>query len=88
MKIDKVLDTPMGRVVFRGELSDDELDAVITMGLVTMLLNGNISPTIMTQDGTILSDEPDQLQWDIVHYLQQVCGHSFVLLVWRNTSGI
>ena len=62
MKIDKVLDTPMGRVVFRGELSDDELDAVITMGLVTMLLNGNISPTIMTQDGTILSDEPDQLQ--------------------------
>lgn len=62
MKIDKELDTPMGKVVFRGELSNEELDAVVTLGLVTMLLQGSISPTFMTSDGTVIQDVPDQLQ--------------------------
>jgi len=62
VKIDKELDTPMGKVVFRGELSDEELDAVVTMGLVTMLLQGQISATFMTEDGTLIQDVPDQVQ--------------------------
>lgn len=52
----------MGKVVFRGELSDEELDAVVTMGLVTMLLQGQISATFMTEDGTVIQDVPDQVQ--------------------------
>lgn len=62
MKIDKEIDTPMGKVVFRGELTDEELDYVITIGLVTMMIRGDLSATYALEDGTLLSDVPEQLQ--------------------------
>jgi len=62
MEIDKEIDTPMGKVVFRGNLTEDELDYVITIGLVTMMIRGELDAVVSTADGTILSDIPEQLQ--------------------------
>ncbi len=62
MKIDKEIDTPIGKVVFRGELTDDELEYVVTVGLVTMMIRGDLSATFALEDGTLLSNVPEQLQ--------------------------
>jgi len=62
VKIDKEIDTPMGKVIFRGELTEEELDYVITVGLVTMMVRGDLSATYALEDGTLLSDVPEQLQ--------------------------
>lgn len=40
MKIDKHIELPGGSVHFVGELSDEELDSVITLGLAMMLYKG------------------------------------------------
>ncbi len=52
----------MGKVIFRGELSEEELDYVITVGLVTMMIKGDLEATYVLEDGTLLSDVPEQLQ--------------------------
>jgi hypothetical protein len=62
VKIDKEIDTPIGKVVFRGELTDDELEYVVTVGLVTMMIRGDLSATFALEDGTLLSNVPEQLQ--------------------------
>lgn len=40
MKVDHVLETPVGTLTFKGELSQKELDAVVTVGLNYLLLTG------------------------------------------------
>lgn len=52
----------MGTIVFKGEVSDDELDYIIKLGLVSLYLRGELETTIQTEDGTVVSDVPDMLQ--------------------------
>ena len=40
MKVDHVLETPVGTLTFKGELSQKELDAVVSVGLNYLLLTG------------------------------------------------
>jgi len=42
MKIDKEIELPMGRVHFVGELTEEELDTVITLGLAMLLHSGKL----------------------------------------------
>lgn len=79
MEIDKEIDTPMGKVVFRGNLTEDELDYVITIGLVTMMIRGELDAVVSTADGTILSDTPEQLQWDSWYMGSPLAGHLVLL---------
>jgi hypothetical protein len=62
MKIDQKIETEMGTVVFRGELTDEEVSYVMQVGLVTMFLRGELDTTTMTSDGTIISDVPENMQ--------------------------
>lgn len=40
MQVNKVIETPNGEVKFEGVLDGAELEAVITVGLLTLLQNG------------------------------------------------
>lgn len=51
MKISKTLEMPDGIVVFEGELSQVEADAVIKLGLMSLILGGQIVPTEAQEDG-------------------------------------
>ena len=62
MKIDKTIDLPTGTIVFQGELNEEELDNVITMGLVFLYLRGDLEATTITHDGAFVSDIPEQMQ--------------------------
>lgn len=62
MKIDKTIELPEGTIVFRGELTEEEVEHLITLGLVYSYLRGDINSTVMLDNGLILSEEPDQLQ--------------------------
>lgn len=62
VKIDQTIELPMGTIVFKGEVSDDELDYIIKLGLVSLYLRGELETTIQTEDGTVVSDVPDMLQ--------------------------
>ena len=42
MKIDKKIETPIGTVVFQGELTEQELDHVIELGLLVLMSRGGI----------------------------------------------
>lgn len=54
MKIDKELELPNGRVRFVGELSEEELDTVITLGLAMMLYKGMLPIQEESEDGETL----------------------------------
>lgn len=62
MKIDQTIELPMGTIVFKGEVSDEELDYIIKLGLVSLYLRGELETTLQTEDGTVVSDVPDMLQ--------------------------
>ena len=62
MLIDQTIDLPSGTVKFVGEVTPDELDFIIKMGLVTLYLRGELSTTVVSEDGTILADVPELLQ--------------------------
>lgn len=62
MKIDQTIELPMGTIVFKGEVSDEELDYIIKLGLVSLYLRGGIETTVQTEDGTVVSEVPDMLQ--------------------------
>ena len=62
MLIDKKIDLPSGVVYFKGELADDEVEHLITMGLVFAYLRGDLDSFVTTEDGTLISDVPEQLQ--------------------------
>ena len=62
MKIEKTIDLPTGTIRFEGEVTEEELDHIITMGLAFMYIRGDLQATLMTSDGTLISDVPEQLQ--------------------------
>lgn len=62
MQIDKKIDTEMGVVHFKGEITPEEQEYLITMSLVAMFLQGQIDAKIVTSDGTLVADIPDTLQ--------------------------
>lgn len=62
VKIDQTIQLPMGTIVFKGEVSDDELDYIIKLGLVSLYLRGELETSVQTEDGTVVSDVPDLLQ--------------------------
>lgn len=63
MKVEKTIELPDGRLTFTGVLEGEELDAVITYGLSTLLALGVIKPTIMTMDEEDFeASDPDKLQ--------------------------
>jgi len=62
MLIDQVIEMPDATIVFKGEVTDEEFDLIIKLGLVSLYLRGDLDSTVMTEDGTILSDVPEQLQ--------------------------
>jgi len=49
MKIDKEIELPMGTVHFVGEVSEEELDHIITLGLAMLLQTGRL-PVQMVDD--------------------------------------
>lgn len=62
MKIDKKIETEMGVVHFKGELSEDELDYVVTIGLATLMIRGDLEAQYATEDGVLIQDGTDTLQ--------------------------
>ena len=62
MKIEKTIELPTGSVRFEGEVTEEEMDHIITMGLAFMYIRGDIDATLMTSDGTLISDVPEQIQ--------------------------
>lgn len=62
MLIDQIIEMPDATIVFKGEVTDEEFDLIIKLGLVSLYLRGDLNSTVMTEDGTILSDVPEQLQ--------------------------
>ena len=62
MEIDKKIETEMGVVHFKGELTDDELDYVVTIGLATLMIRGELQAEYATEDGSIISEGSDTIQ--------------------------
>jgi len=62
MKVDKKIETEMGTVRFVGELSEDEVDYVITIGLATLMIRGELEAQDATADGTLIQEGTDTLQ--------------------------
>ena len=62
MKIDKKIETEMGVVHFKGELSEEELDYVVTIGLATLMIRGELEAQYATEDGVLIQDGNDTLQ--------------------------
>jgi len=62
MIIDKKIETEMGVVHFKGELSEDEVDYVITIGLATLMIRGELEAQYATTDGVLIQDGTDTLQ--------------------------
>jgi hypothetical protein len=60
MEIDEKIETPVGTVVFKGKLDDEELRHVIRAGLMYLMASGYIN-TSVEQDETLL-DPPETLQ--------------------------
>ncbi len=56
MKVDKTVETDKGTVKFEGELTEDELNLVIEIGLNVLLANGAI-PLVLKQTEDDLAEE-------------------------------
>jgi len=62
MEIDKKIETEMGTVHFKGNLTDDELDYVVTIGLATLMIRGELQAEYATEDGSLISNGTDTIQ--------------------------
>lgn len=62
MEIDKKIETEMGVVHFKGHLTEEELDYVVTIGLATLMIRGQIKAEYATEDGSIISEGRDTIQ--------------------------
>lgn len=62
MKIDQTIDLPMGTIIFKGDVSDEELDYIIKLGLVSLYLRGELETTVYTESGVPVAAVPDQVQ--------------------------
>ncbi len=63
MKVKKSLETPDGVVEFQGELNQDELDLILTVGLNYLLQQGAIPLRVMPEtDRAKLTTGSEELQ--------------------------
>lgn len=69
MQIDKKIDSPFGTVIFRGTLSEQEVDHLITLGLMAAVARGEIPVAFdESEEGSVdgeevlLADTPQTLQ--------------------------
>lgn len=62
MQINQTIELPTGTIVFNGEVTEEEFDLIIKLGLVSLYLRGGLETTVVTDDGTIVADVPDQIQ--------------------------
>ena len=63
MKVKKSLETPDGTVVFEGEISPDELDLILSVGLNYLLQQGAIPLKVLdTKDVSRLAEGSKELQ--------------------------
>lgn len=61
MQVSKLLKTSEGTVKFEGELSDEEHEFVLNVGLTTLLENGAI-PFLATEDASSVIPPPKEVQ--------------------------
>ncbi len=62
MEIDKKIELPMGTVHFKGELSEEEVEQLITLGLIFSFMRGDLETIVTTEDGSLVAEVPDQIQ--------------------------
>lgn len=62
MQINKTIETPEGIIKFEGELSQEEADTVISIGLTSLLNAGFISYTIAPPEEDIEVDPATPVQ--------------------------
>lgn len=60
MLLEKTIDTPMGVVTFKGEITEEEMDYIVKTGLLALMATGKIK-TEFTESVDVM-DAPDQLQ--------------------------
>jgi hypothetical protein len=63
LKVKKSLETPNGTVVFEGEITPDELDLILSVGLNYLLQQGAIPLKVLdTKDAAKLAEGSQELQ--------------------------
>lgn len=62
MQIKKTLETPEGRVTFEGELSADELEVIIGIGLNYLLSQGALPFKVMNNRASFNDKDAETLQ--------------------------
>ena len=62
MLINQTIELPTGTIIFNGEVTEEEFDLIIKLGLVSLYLRGELETTVVTEDGKLVSDVPDQIQ--------------------------
>lgn len=69
MELDKELETPFGKVRFKGEVTEDELDYIIKAGLLVMMARGQIKAVFTDEEAqeepTFNTEGPDD--WEQIH---------------------
>jgi len=53
MRIEKAMETDRGTITFQGELSQEEFDLVLTIGLTELILHGYLGVTAPAEDETV-----------------------------------
>lgn len=56
MLIDQKITTEAGTVYFKGEVTDEEFDHIIQLGLISLYLQDKISTSIIQPDGDIIAE--------------------------------
>jgi len=62
VEIDKTIETEMGVVHFKGTLTDEEVDYVLTIGLATLMIRGELEAKYATEEGVLIQDGTNTLQ--------------------------
>ena len=62
MELDYKLELEGGQVHFKGEITDEERDHIMKVGLVVMFLRGDIKASYVSENGSIINDMPNTVQ--------------------------
>lgn len=62
MQINQTIELPTGTIVFNGEVTEEEMDLIIKLGLISLYLRGDLQTTVVTDDGKPIMDVPEQIQ--------------------------
>jgi len=62
MQINQTIELSTGTIVFNGEVTEEEMDLIIKLGLISLYLRGDLQTTVVTEDGKPVMDVPEQLQ--------------------------